>query len=50
MTAIKTVCNRCGLGACGRQVTVKGECAVQVHGDKDHPEHNEVPYPKTSCV
>jgi len=35
----KTVCNLCGLCGCGMEVTVQGGKAIEVRGDKDHPEN-----------
>ncbi|MFN2185224.1 MAG: hypothetical protein ACK2UU_14630, partial [Anaerolineae bacterium] len=43
---VKTVCNLCGLGGCGMEVTVRDGKAVQVRGDKDHPENRGALCPK----
>ena len=43
---VKTVCNLCGLCGCGMEVTVVDGEAVEVRGDREHPENRGALCPK----
>jgi anaerobic selenocysteine-containing dehydrogenase len=47
---VKTVCNLCGLSGCGMEITLQDGKAVDVRGDKDHPESRGVLCPKGHAV
>jgi anaerobic selenocysteine-containing dehydrogenase len=47
---VKTVCNLCGLSGCGIEITIQDGKAVEVKGDKDHPESRGILCPKGHAV
>src|SRR5215470_3568930 len=50
ITSVKTVCNLCGLSACGMQVDVEDGRIVKIRGDDAHPESRGALCPKGHAV